>query len=316
MQIGAVFPGQGSQSVGMLRELASAYDAVTGAFAEASDALGYDLWKLAQQGPDSELNMTEKTQPAMLAAGVAVWRVWRSGNGPVPAAAAGHSLGEYTALVCAGALGFADAVRLVAARARHMQEAVPAGQGAMAAVLGLELPALEEICAGAAADGETVSCANLNAPGQTVIAGSRGAVERAIAAAKAAGARRAVLLPVSVPSHCALMAQAAARFRVQLESIAWRAPELPVLHNADVASHADGASIIGALALQLHQPVRWIETVRRMRESGVSIIVELGPGKVLTGLCKRIESTIECLPVFDPASLDAALGTCQVARGP
>ncbi|MGQ0658421.1 MAG: ACP S-malonyltransferase [Chromatiales bacterium] len=306
MSIAFVFPGQGSQSVGMLREFAATEPVVEATFAEASDMLGYDLWRLVQNGDETELNMTEKTQPAMLAAGTSVWRLWRARRGTAPAVLAGHSLGEYTALVCAGALGFPDAVRLVAERGRCMQAAVPAGEGAMAAVLGLEQRTLEEMCA-RAAGGETVACANLNAPGQIVIAGHRAAVERVMAAAKVAGARRAVLLPVSVPSHCALMAGAAERVRPKLESVIWRTPAIPVLHNSDVTSHRERMAIIDSLARQLHQPVRWIDTIRRMREMGVATIIECGPGKILTGLCKRIEPDIECLAVFDPASLDAAL---------
>jgi [acyl-carrier-protein] S-malonyltransferase len=307
MSVAFVFPGQGSQSVGMLRELATAHRSVQQTFAEASEALGYDLWTLVQDGPESDLNMTERTQPAMLAAGVAVWRVWNEQAGAAPAAMAGHSLGEYTALVCSGALDFADGISLVAARGRCMQEAVPAGTGAMAAVMGLELPQLEKICADVA-DGDTVSCANLNAPGQIVIAGHHAAVERAAAAAKAAGAKRALILPVSVPSHCALMKPAADKLRPRLESVTWHTPRTPVLHNADVAAHADAAGIIDALARQLFQPVRWIETVQHLRAQGVSQVIECGPGKVLTGLCKRIEGDLECLPVFDTATLGAARG--------
>jgi [acyl-carrier-protein] S-malonyltransferase len=301
-----VFPGQGSQAVGMLGELAAAYASVTETFRQASDVLGYDLWRLVREGPDTELNMTEHTQPAMLAAGVAVWNVWNESGGTRPAFLAGHSLGEYTALVCSGALAFADAVRLVAMRARSMQAAVPMGEGAMAAILGLDLPALEQVCATVAA-GEVVSCANLNAPGQIVIAGHKGAVERAMAGAKEAGAKRAVLLPVSVPSHCHLMVRAAEQMRAPLQQVTWNRPQIPVVHNVDVATHDDAAEIVEALVGQLHQPVRWVETVQQLRARGVRKVIECGPGKVLAGLCKRIESELECLPVFDPASLDAAI---------
>jgi [acyl-carrier-protein] S-malonyltransferase len=307
MSVAFVFPGQGSQSVGMLRELAGVHPSVQQTFAEASQVLGYDLWSLVQNGPDADLNMTERTQPAMLTAGVAVWRVWNDHAGAAPVLMAGHSLGEYTAMVCSGALDFAEGISLVASRGRFMQEAVPAGTGAMAAVMGLELALLEKICADAAED-DTVSCANLNAPGQIVIAGHHAAVERAAAAAKAAGAKRALILPVSVPSHCALMKPAAARLRPLLEAASWRAPKVPVLHNADVATHADTAGIIEALARQLYQPVRWIETVQQLHAQGVTRVIECGPGKVLAGLCKRIEGDLECLPVFDPATLGAACG--------
>ncbi len=301
-----VFPGQGSQAVGMLRELAAAYASVSETFRQASDVLGYDLWKLVREGPETELNMTEHTQPAMLAAGVAVWNVWNESGGTRPAFLAGHSLGEYTALVCSGALAFADAVGLVATRARSMQAAVPAGQGAMAAVLGLELPVLEQVCA-SAADAQVVSCANLNAPGQIVIAGHREAVERAIAGAREAGAKRAVLLPVSVPSHCRLMMGAADEMRAALRAVKWGRPQIPVIHNVDVATHEDAGAIVEALARQLYEPVRWVETVQLLRARGVDMIIECGPGKVLTGLCRRIASDLECLPVFDPVSLDAAI---------
>lgn len=301
-----VFPGQGSQAVGMLRELAAAYASVSETFRQASDVLGYDLWKLVREGPETELNMTEHTQPAMLAAGVAVWNVWNESGGTPPAILAGHSLGEYTALVCSGALAFTDAVGLVAARARSMQAAVPAGKGAMAAVLGLELHVLEQVCA-RAAEGQVVSCANLNAPGQIVIAGHREAVERAIAGAKEAGAKRAVLLPVSVPSHCRLMTGAADEMRSALRAVTWGRPQIPVIHNVDVATHEDAAEIVEALARQLHEPVRWVETVQLLRARGVGMIIECGPGKVLAGLCRRIESDLECLPVFDPVSLDTAI---------
>ncbi|MCC6714507.1 MAG: ACP S-malonyltransferase [Gammaproteobacteria bacterium] len=301
-----VFPGQGSQAVGMLRELAAAYASVSETFRQASEVLGYDLWKLVREGPEAELNMTEHTQPAMLAAGVAVWKVWNESGGTRPAFLAGHSLGEYTALVCSGALAFADAVGLVAARAKCMQAAVPAGEGAMAAVLGLELPELEQVCA-AAADGQVVSCANLNAPGQIVIAGHREAVERAIAGAREAGAKRAVLLPVSVPSHCRLMMGAAEQMHAALQRVAWGRPQIPVIHNVDVKTHDSSGEIIAALVRQLYEPVRWLQTVQLLRARGVGMIIECGPGKVLAGLCRRIESDLECLPVFDPASLDAAI---------
>ncbi|MCG3202453.1 MAG: Malonyl CoA-acyl carrier protein transacylase [Gammaproteobacteria bacterium] len=301
-----VFPGQGSQAVGMLRELAAAYASVSETFRQASDVLGYDLWRLVREGPEAELNMTEHTQPAMLAAGVAVWNAWNESGGTRPAFLAGHSLGEYAALVCSGAVAFADAVGLVAARAKSMQAAVAAGQGAMAAVLGLELPELEQVCAQAAGE-QVVSCANLNAPGQIVIAGHKEAVERAIAGAREAGAKRAVLLPVSVPSHCRLMMGAAEQMRVALQRVTWGRPHIPVIHNVDVKTHDGAGEIVEALARQLCEPVRWVETVQHLRARGVGMIIECGPGKVLAGLCRRIEADLQCLPVFDPASLDAAI---------
>lgn len=301
-----VFPGQGSQSIGMLAELAQAYPGVMQTFQQASDVLGYDLWQLVQQGPESELNRTDRTQPAMLAAGVAVWRVWNSNGGVAPEILAGHSLGEYTALVCAEALDFTDAIRLVADRGRFMQEAVPQGQGAMAAILGLEDAQVITVCK-QAEQGDVVTAVNFNAPGQVVIAGSAAAVERAVALAREAGAKRAITLPVSVPSHCALMKPAAENMKSVLAKTALRKPVIPVLHNADVAPHADADGIRDALVRQLYSPVRWVETVRAMEARGVNSIIECGPGKVLAGLNKRIGRELVTLSVYDPDSLEEAL---------
>jgi [acyl-carrier-protein] S-malonyltransferase len=301
-----VFPGQGSQAVGMLAELAAAYPLVGDTFAEASAALGLDLWRLVQEGPAEELNLTHNTQPAMLAAGVAVWRVWQQQGGVQPAYLAGHSLGEYTALVAGGAIEFADAVRLVAERGRLMQAAVPEGTGAMAAILGLDDDQVRAACAQAAA-GEVVEAVNFNSPGQVVIAGHAGAVARAVEAAKAAGAKRAVTLPVSVPSHCALMRPAAERLAQRLASMAVRVPQIPVLHNVDVAVASTADAVRDRLARQLHSPVRWAETVKRLAAEGVTLVVEAGPGKVLAGLNKRIDKNLESVAAYDPASLAAAL---------
>ena len=301
-----VFPGQGSQAVGMLAELAAAYPLVGDTFSEASAALGLDLWRLVQEGPAEELNLTHNTQPAMLAAGVAVWRVWQQQGGVQPAYLAGHSLGEYTALVAGGAIEFADAVRLVAERGRLMQAAVPEGTGAMAAILGLDDDQVRAACAQAAA-GEVVEAVNFNSPGQVVIAGHAGAVARAVEAAKAAGAKRAVTLPVSVPSHCALMRPAAERLAQRLASMAVRVPQIPVLHNVDVAVASTADAVRDRLARQLHSPVRWAETVRRLAAEGVTLIVEAGPGKVLVGLNKRIDKSLESVAAYDPTSLAAAL---------
>lgn len=301
-----VFPGQGSQSVGMLAELAQAYPGVKETFKEASAALGYDLWELVQQGPEADLNRTDRTQPAMLAAGVAVWRVWNSNGGATPEILAGHSLGEYTALVCAEALDFADAIRLVADRGRFMQEAVPQGQGAMAAILGLEDAQVAAVCR-KAEQGEVVTAVNFNAPGQVVIAGTAAAVERAVALAREAGAKRAITLPVSVPSHCALMKPAAEQMRQALARVPLRKPALPVLHNADVATHTEADRIRDALVRQLYSPVRWVETVREMENRGVNSVIECGPGKVLVGLNKRIGRELVTLSVYDPDSLEEAL---------
>ena len=304
--IAIIFPGQGSQSVGMLAELAAAWPQVGETFAEASEALGLDLWQVTSQGPKDLLDRTDITQPAMLAAGVAVWRVWNQAGGPAPAWMAGHSLGEFTALVCAGALGFADAVALVAQRGRFMQEAVPAGAGAMAAILGLADDQVVAVCA-QAAEGGILEPVNFNSPGQVVIAGEAAAVARGIAAAKAAGAKRAVLLPVSVPSHCALMRPAAERLAVALAAIPLAAPRIPVLHNVTVDAVADPAAIRDRLVRQLYSPVRWVETVRCLADQGVGLLLEAGPGKVLTGLTKRIDDRLEALAVLDPKGLALAL---------
>jgi len=301
-----VFPGQGSQSVGMLSGLAQDFPLVSETYREASDTLGYDLWKLVMGGSAEELKQTDRTQPAMLAAGVAVWRIWQAHGGRYPAVMAGHSLGEYTALVCADALAFTDAIRLVAARGRCMQEAVAAGSGAMAAILGLSDADVTDVCA-QAAGGRVVAAVNFNSPGQVVIAGDAGAVRRAIELAKARGAKRAVPLPVSVPSHCELMRPAAERFAEHLQQTVIRAPAIPVIQNVDVTAHDDPAAIRDALKRQLYSPVQWVRTVESMRGAGIQRILEAGPGKILTGLCKRIDKELMTAAVYDPDSLNAAL---------
>lgn len=301
-----VFPGQGSQAVGMLAELAETYPVVRETFSAASQRLDYDLWQLVQEGPEADLNRTDRTQPAMLAAGVAVWRVLREKGAPMPAIMAGHSLGEYSALVCAEALDFGDAVVLVADRGRFMQEAVPEGQGAMAALLGLDDEQVRAVCA-ETANGDVVEPVNLNAPGQVVIAGHRGAVERAMEAAKAAGAKRALLLPVSVPSHCALMKPASERLAGRLADVEINTPTIPVLHNVDVASYDAPEQIRDRLVRQLYSPVRWVETVQALAAQDVSTVVECGPGKVLAGLNKRIARQLTALPVFDSAGVEKLL---------
>lgn len=305
-QLAIVFPGQGSQSVGMLGELAGAHPEVQATFAEASSVLDYDLWALVQNGPEADLNQTDRTQPAMLAAGVAVWRVWTRLGGATPAFMAGHSLGEYTALVCAGSLAFTDGIRLVAERGRRMQEAVPAGVGAMAAILGLDDDQVREACS-AAAQGEVVQAVNFNSPGQVVIAGHKAAVDRACEGAKAMGAKRAVPLAVSVPSHSSLMQPAAEAFAATLAATEIGTPQIPVIHNADVAAYTDPAAIRDALIRQIYNPVRWVETVRHLSAQGVTRIVEAGPGKVLAGLNKRIDKNVASLAAFDSASLAEAL---------
>jgi [acyl-carrier-protein] S-malonyltransferase len=300
-----VFPGQGSQSVGMMRAFADR-PAVRGAFDEASAALGEDLWALVEQGPDTALNSTVNTQPVMLTAGVAVWREWLACGGPLPAVVAGHSLGEYSALVAAGALTLADGVRTVRFRAQAMQEAVPVGTGAMAAVLGLDDDTVRRVCA-EAAQGEVVEAVNFNAPSQVVIAGHRTAVERASALAKAAGAKRALLLPVSAPFHSTLLEPAALRLKGFLPEVPILSPRIPVINNVDVASPSEPDAIRDALSRQARSPVRWVETVQAIAGRGVTTLIECGPGKVLNGLTRRIDSALAGHALIDPASLDEAL---------
>jgi [acyl-carrier-protein] S-malonyltransferase len=306
-QFAFVFPGQGSQTVGMLTDLAATYPLVEETFREASDTLGYDLWQLVSQGPAEELNKTWQTQPALLAASVAIYRVWQQQGGEQPALMAGHSLGEYSALVCAGVLNFADAVKLVELRGKLMQEAVPEGTGAMQAIIGLDDAAIRKACE-ESAQGQVVSPVNFNSPGQVVIAGNKEAVERAGAACKAAGAKRALPLPVSVPSHCALMKPAADKLAVALESITFNAPAVPVINNVDVKAETDAAAIRHALVRQLYSPVRWTESMEAMAAQGVTQLLEMGPGKVLTGLTKRIVDSLTAAAVNDTASLTAAFG--------
>lgn len=307
------FPGQGSQSVGMLDALADAWPDVRRTFEEASDALSQNLWQLVSQGPKEDLDRTENTQPAMLAAGIAVWRVWQQAGGPSPALMAGHSLGEYAALVAAGAMPFADGVRLAADRARFMQEAVPVGEGAMAAVLGLTDEQVIALCA-EQAQGEVLSAVNFNSPGQIVIAGASAAVARAITAAKSAGAKRALPLPVSVPSHCDLMRPAAERLAERLADVPLTLPAVPVIHNASVTAADSVERLRERLVQQLYSPVRWVETVQAVTRQGIGTALECGPGKVLAGLCKRIDDNLTTLPVYDPKTLDAALETTHAER--
>jgi [acyl-carrier-protein] S-malonyltransferase len=302
MAFALVFPGQGSQSVGMMAGFGDS-KIIRETFAEAADALGEDLWQMAVDGPAERLALTVNTQPLMLTAGVATYRAWRAAGGATPALVAGHSLGEYSALVAAGALAFADAVPLVRFRAQAMQDAVPEGEGAMAALLGLDIEDVRAACA-EAAQGEVVEAANLNAPGQIVIAGARRAVERAIDAAKARGAKRAVLLPVSAPFHCALMKPAAERLAERLAGIPIAPPSIAVLNNVDVAVYDDAEKIRDALVRQACSPVRWIESVTAMAARGLSPIIECGPGKVLAGMSRRISKDVEGGAVFDAASLE------------
>lgn len=303
-QFAFVFPGQGSQAVAMMQPFAESR-AVRDTFTEASDALGEDLWQLVAEGPAEALNSTVNTQPVMLTAGVAVYRAWVEAGGSAPAMVAGHSLGEYSALVAAGVLAFKDAVPLVRFRAQAMQEAVPVGTGAMAAVLGLDDEAVRRACE-EAAQGEVVEAVNFNAPSQVVIAGHKPAVERAAAAAKAAGAKRAVMLPVSAPFHSSLLAPAAARLAARLNEIEFAPPRIPVVNNVDVAVVSDPQGIKAALARQACNPVRWVEVVRAIAAAGATHVFECGPGKVLAGMTRRIEQGLQSHAITDPASLAQA----------
>jgi [acyl-carrier-protein] S-malonyltransferase len=305
-----VFPGQGSQSLGMLADLGSEHAIVKATFDEASDGAGVDLWALAQNGPEEALNRTENTQPALLAAGVAVWRVWNECGGATPALLAGHSLGEYAALVCAGVLGLRDAAHLVAARGRLMQAAVPPGVGAMAAILGGDDAQIAQVCA-EVANGEVVAPVNYNAPGQLVIAGNAAAVDRAIARLAELGVRKAVKLAVSVPSHCALMRDAADELARKFETISWSSPQIPVIQNVAAQSCDKIEDIRDALARQLYSPVRWTESVQQLAARGVTRVAECGPGKVLTGLLKRIDRTLDGRAIGTPGDMKQALGEWQ-----
>ena len=306
MTLAFVFPGQGSQSVGMLKDLAENFSEVNSTFQEASDALGYDLWSLIQEGPADKLNSTDVTQPAMLASGVATWRVWQAKGGAIPQIMAGHSLGEYTALVCAGSLDFVDAVKLVSQRGKFMMKAVPAGTGAMAAILGMDDEAVRQVCLDAA-DGDVLEAVNYNSPGQVVVAGHKSAIERVTVLAKEKGAKRALVLPVSVPSHCALMQPAAEQLAEVLAGITIAAPSIPVLNNVDVVAAETEASIKDALKRQLFSPVRWVETIEKMSAEGVDKVIECGPGKVLVGLNKRINKSMASAALIDAASIEAEL---------
>ncbi|MDX1678292.1 ACP S-malonyltransferase [Arsukibacterium sp.] len=304
-KLAIVFPGQGSQSVGMLNELYQ-HDIVKNTFAEASATLGYDLWDLVANGPEADLNETHRTQPALLTASVAIWRLWQQQGGAAPAYLAGHSLGEYSALVCAEVLSLGAAVKLVEQRGNYMQQAVPPGVGGMSAIIGLDDAAIAKACA-EAADGEVVAPVNYNSPGQVVIAGHKAAVERAGELCKAAGAKRALPLPVSVPSHCALMRPAAEQLATDLAALEFNPPRLPVVNNVDVSIAIDSAAIKEALVRQLYSPVRWTETIEWLAANGVTDVIELGAGKVLSGLIKRIDKNLTSSSVNDQASLETAL---------
>ena len=301
-----VFPGQGSQQVGMLAALAAENPIIQNTYSEASAVLGYDLWDLVQNGPEADLNQTDRTQPALLVSGVALWRLWLEKGGAKPVMMAGHSLGEYTALVCAGAIGFADAVNLVKLRGEYMQQAVPAGTGAMAAILGLADDAILTSCR-QAAQGQVVSPVNYNCPGQVVIAGEKEAVERAIVACKEAGAKRAIPLPVSVPSHCSLMMPAAEKLAHALASITISMPDIPVVQNVAASFPENVDQLAENLLAQLYSPVLWTKSVQAMVDQGIDTTIECGPGKVLSGLNKKIHKPLVVKAINDPAGLDVAL---------
>jgi [acyl-carrier-protein] S-malonyltransferase len=309
LKFGIVFPGQGSQAVGMMQPFAEAR-IVRDTFAEASDALNEDLWKLVMEGPAEQLNATVNTQPVMLTAGYAVYRAWREAGGAEPAMVAGHSLGEYTALVAAGALAFRDAVPLVRFRAQAMQDAVPLGMGAMAAIMGLNDDAVRAMCS-EAAQGEVVEPVNFNAPSQVVIAGHKTAVERAAALARTRGAKRAIMLPVSAPFHSSLLKPAAERLAARLVGVTLARPAIPVVNNVDVAVMDDPARIRDALARQACEPVRWVEVVQQMAAAGITDLAECGPGKVLAGLTKRIAGALQSHVIADPQSLQQTMHALQ-----
>jgi [acyl-carrier-protein] S-malonyltransferase len=304
-----VFPGQGSQTVGMLADFAD-NEAVQQTFSEASEALGYNLWQLVAQGPAEKLNQTNFTQPALLTASVALWRLWASQSDSQPAMLAGHSLGEYSALVCAGVISLSEGVKLVEKRGEFMQASVPAGVGAMAAIIGLDDQAIIDACAKAQND-DVVAAVNFNSPGQVVIAGHKDAVERAGVLCKEAGAKRVLPLPVSVPSHCALMKDAADKLAEAFNRVTFNTPQIPVVNNVDVATEKDVEAIKLALIKQLYSPVRWTETIELLAKSGISNVVEAGPGKVLQGLIKRIDKSITSASINDQASLTKALETIK-----
>ncbi len=312
MALAGIFPGQGSQAVGMLADLSDSFPVVQQTFQQASDVLGFDLWKLTLDGPDTDLNKTVNTQPAMLSAGVAVWRVWLEQGGCQPLGLAGHSLGEYSALVASGVLEFADAVDLVKNRAEFMQQAVPEGVGAMAAILGLDDDLVIKACVDATSANEIVQAVNFNSPGQVVIAGNKDAVAHAMELASEAGAKRAIALPVSVPSHCDLMKPAALQLAEKLNNIQWSDAAIPVLHNVDASIRENTDGVQDALAQQLYKPVKWVDTVINLKNDfAVDSMVEFGPGKVLFGLNRRIDRSIKTICVHDSASLEKALQLCS-----
>ncbi len=301
-----IFPGQGSQKVGMLAELAAQYPVIEATFAEASEVLGYDLWALIQAGPQEELNLTERTQPMLLTASVAIWRVWQEQNGATPALMAGHSLGEWSALVCAGVVEFKDAVKLVQLRGKYMQEAVPAGEGSMAAIIGLDDDIILDVCK-EAEQGEVVSAVNFNSPGQVVIAGNKAAVDRACELCKEKGAKRVLPLAVSAPFHSSLLRPAADKLAEDIAQISFNTPAIPVVHNVNAATSTNPEDIKNLMIEQIYHPVLWVSCVNALAKAGIDTCVECGPGKVLSGLSKRIDRSVSSLATETPESLASAL---------
>lgn len=301
-----VFPGQGSQKIGMLAELAEQNPIIEKTFSEASEVLGYDMWDLIQQGAQEDINLTQRTQPILLTCSVAIWRLWNEKLGATPSQMAGHSLGEWSALVCANVIDFADGLRIVEARGKYMQQAVPVGQGAMAAIIGLDDQAILNACA-EAGDLGVVDAVNFNAPGQVVIAGSNDAVERAMDICKAAGAKRALPLPVSAPFHTSLMKPAADNLAEMVNAVSFRAPEVPIMHNVHARNEQDPEAIKALMLEQIYSPVKWVDCVKQLKEGGVSTLVECGPGKVLSGLVKRIDRDLISVATETVADFDAAL---------
>jgi [acyl-carrier-protein] S-malonyltransferase len=303
-----VFPGQGSQKIGMLAELAEQNPIIEKTFNEASEVLGYDMWQLIQQGEQDEINLTQRTQPILLTCSLAIWRLWNEKQGAVPSQMAGHSLGEWSALVCANVIDFADGLRIVEARGKYMQQAVPVGQGAMAAIIGLEDQAILDACSEASSLG-VVDAVNFNAPGQVVLAGSNDAVERAMEICKSAGAKRALPLPVSAPFHTSLMKPAADNLAEMVNAVTFRAPEVPIMHNVHAENESDPQVIKALMLEQIYSPVKWVDCVKQLKASGASTLVECGPGKVLSGLTKRIDRELTALATESAADFDAALTT-------
>ena len=312
-KLALVFPGQGSQKIGMLAELAAQYSLIEETFNEASEVLGYDMWGLIQSGSQEDINLTERTQPILLASSVAIWRLWNANGGPQPSRLAGHSLGEWSALVCSNAVGFADGLRIVQARGQYMQQAVPVGEGAMAAIIGLDDKTIIDACA-AAASGDVIDAVNYNAPGQVVIAGSTAAVNRAIENCKEAGAKRALPLPVSAPFHTSLMKPAADKLAEIVDAVDFSAPDVPVIHNVHAQTESDPDNIRKLMLEQIYSPVKWVDCVKQLKQSGADTLVECGPGKVLSGLTKRIDRELQAMATDSVTDFDNALTTLNDSK--